>query len=431
MSNLWLWFENSEERRSYVEQLLDLDPSPKNPTESEQQQQYLDSQDAGKTRGAWFGLEKEFYLGQEKPHHHLQPFPFQEYHVWKKGFRRIYTQKSYQFRPGHWLVLKFRNSKPGVAAREKVVATFPAEHMGTNVPLPERSKAFLNMRVLRRNIPIFPQVSLTLNRRLYHLKEMNHYMAKIYRNYPEFFLPADVYLWEDMAYYWFRMIGTRQADFCCRNQAEMQPDSTGPWLNLGFYYNYHKDPTRAILAYLEGLARDPHDKYINHNLEELLNGKPLPNLEPLLETERISPCCRRLLPAITCRLTGDTRQTLKHYLDAIPLVENDLEISRILAGAAEMYTEMGQRKEAQRCIEKISKLKKTSQYALGVVIRFMAQAGEHAQVEECIKSLTDREQDASIFNTITAALSQSGQKRRSRWFAEAARELETEATMSQ
>ncbi len=424
MSNLWLWFENSEERRRFVEQLLDLDPSPKDATEREQQQHYLDSLDAGKTRVAWFRLEKEFYLGQQKPHHHLQPFQFQEYHVWQKGFRRIYTQKSYKLRPGHWLVLKLRHTRAGAAVRDKVLATFPTEHMGTNVPLPERTKAMLNLRALRINIRMIMHPLVAPVEKMQVLREMTFYAEQISRDFPELLTPKDIYIWEDLANYWQRGQNTEKVAFCFQWQARLQPDEIGSWLNLGAYYDQVGEVENSILAYLEGLCIDPHDKYLLDNIAPRMGGQTY--LDILSRLGKPPLAGNHLLAATMFMLLGKAEIALQHYQAGCSSVKDDLKLSRCLAGAAEMHRALNEREKAEACIRQIMEIDKPSYYAMGVLLGFLSSKKDQARTEFYInRLLKNNPKCASTLNTLARVMAESGDQRRSHWFAQAARQLET------
>ena len=124
-TNLYVWFSNGTERRRFVMELLQLKPEvPKRKGKRaaaearERQRQldaYLDMMEEGKTKSPYYALSDLFYRGRLPENINIDALPpWHEARVFQRGFRRIYTQKSYYYRPGHWLVIQFRHTPRGL-----------------------------------------------------------------------------------------------------------------------------------------------------------------------------------------------------------------------------------------------------------------------------------------------------------------------------
>jgi len=53
---------------------------------------------------------------------------------------------------------------------------------------------------------------------------------------------------------------------CYRVQAELDPESTEPYLNLGFLFALTGHVSEALFAYMEGLRINLNDEYLYYNL---------------------------------------------------------------------------------------------------------------------------------------------------------------------
>ncbi|MGI6366617.1 MAG: tetratricopeptide repeat protein [Bacillota bacterium] len=267
MANLWLWFPNAEERRQFLIDLLGL--KARNKAVAEMQEEYLSALEAGKTRSPWYHLESKFYMNINRDCQG-QTLPFQEFPVWEKGFRRIYTQNSYYFRPGFWLVLKLRDNRAGRLIRKHVEENFPEERLGTNVPLPRRSEMFLELRRVRWLLKGY-SFWLEQGQPKPKLLDLAYDLAEeIVQSYPDLFKGDDTCLWEDMYRYWESLGELEKAIRCLVVQAHLQPGKTDAWLNLGALYYANQMWGPATEAYLRGLRFDPEDRYIQHNLSLIL-----------------------------------------------------------------------------------------------------------------------------------------------------------------
>lgn len=268
MANLWLWFPNAEERRQYLIGLLGLKSRKGNVAEL--QEEYLTALEEGKTRSPWYYLEREFYMNINR-HYQGQSLPFQELPVWEKGFRRIYTQNSYYFRPGYWLVLKLRDNRAGRLVRQHVEEHFPKERLGTNVPLPQKSEMFLELRRIRWMLTDYGFWLQQEKQKPKLLDAAYEIALEINGSYPELFKGDDVYLWEDMSRYWEGREELEKAINCLLIQGHLQPGKIDAWLNLGALYYGNQMWGPATEAYLRGLRFEPENYYLKANLSLILS----------------------------------------------------------------------------------------------------------------------------------------------------------------
>lgn len=270
MANLWLWFPNAEERRQYVVDLLGL--KSRNKEIMELQEQCLSDLEEGKTRSPWYCVEGKFYMNITRGYED-QTLPFEDLPVWEKGFRRIYTQKSYYFRPGHWLVLKLRDNAAARKIRKHVSETFPKERQGTNVPLPLESQMFLNLRQVKGWLNTYKTWRDMGKTKPFFLELAYKGAEEILLACPWLFKGDDIYLWEDMAMHWQEYGKLNKAARCYRNQARLQPNKTDAWINLSSMYFDCCMFISSAEACLEGLKVDPDDPYLGDNLSTILSDK--------------------------------------------------------------------------------------------------------------------------------------------------------------
>ncbi len=272
MRNLYVWFASPAERRAFVIKMLDIgeivpgNQSKKAQKEAEEQKQnlkmYLDSLDDGKTKSFYYGLYKDYYMGRvPEPDLRALPMPWQGPAVYEKGFRQIYTQTMYEHRPGHWLVLDFRQSQAGRAMKQWVEARIPPEHIGTNVPIPEQTKAKWQLDHIQWLLD-------NPERALGSLDHLRAQLAAIQAEHPQLFAGDTVYLWERLAFLYFDQGCLDQAAFCLGQQAELQPHSTEAYLNWGSFYLAQGMFAKAVDAFCTGLTIDPQDEYLSFNLVE-------------------------------------------------------------------------------------------------------------------------------------------------------------------
>ena len=90
------------------------------------------------------------------------------------------------------------------------------------------------------------------------------------QKHPILFRGDAIYVWEDLAHTLETMDLPEKAVICYRAQAELAPESTDPYLNLGSLYGATGHTSEAISTYMQGLKINPNDEYIYYNLSSLL-----------------------------------------------------------------------------------------------------------------------------------------------------------------
>ncbi|HBG08574.1 MAG: tetratricopeptide repeat protein [Limnochordia bacterium] len=101
------------------------------------------------------------------------------------------------------------------------------------------------------------------------LQKMYSELFWVKNEVPELFEGDTVYLWEQLAFAFHYYGQLKQAERCLRIQAELQPDKSDAFLNLGVFLTDAGYYDAAIAAYREGLKRTPHCEFINYNLASL------------------------------------------------------------------------------------------------------------------------------------------------------------------
>ncbi|MDD3840419.1 MAG: tetratricopeptide repeat protein, partial [Clostridia bacterium] len=210
-----------------------------------------------------------FQQDPQKPPYHLD-------NIFAKGFRRIYYQKSYFYRPGKWLVIQLRKSKSAEKMRHWIEERIPEERMGENVPIPKSTIMKWKFEYIENRLDTIWETDysgknkLEIKNKQLTMDYVMKYFKEILEYNPNMFQGDNVYLWEKAAFIYENMGDLAAMEFCLRTQAKLQPGSSEAYLNLGaFYYGrgYHQ---KALKAYLQGLTVNPRDEFIYHNLATLL-----------------------------------------------------------------------------------------------------------------------------------------------------------------
>lgn len=274
MGNLYIWFATATERREFVLRLLEIPRLAKrNGTKKAEKEhrklvedlaECLALLDSGKTKSPYFNLHKRYYNGVI-PTYETKQFtrPWDPPIVFMKGFRQLYTQNSYAFRPGKWLVLQFRATKEAMERYNWVLGQIPKERLGRNVPLPPsyfaRKKLEWAKEFLSRKHSLTPG----------ELQKVYSELNGVQAEYPEVFNGDDAYLWEQLAFGFNSYGQIKQAEACLRIQAGLQPTKSDSFLNLGVFLTGYGLYQSAIAAYQEGLKRAPQCEFLNYNLASL------------------------------------------------------------------------------------------------------------------------------------------------------------------
>lgn len=372
MANLYLWFPNNEERRKFLLELLEIKPlKPKNKgkkaikeTEGLQYELdvYLENLESGKTKSFYYELHKEYYNGIT-PNLPGEPAPWTPLAVFNKGFRRIYTQKSYAFRPGYWLVLQFRKNKNGWEKRNWVLQKIPQERLGLNVPLSPEVILKRKLDHVERILDgvTYNEVEGISTRGLeLSLKILN----EVKESKPDLFVGEKSYLWETLSYAYYHMGNLKMAEYCLRTQATFQPGEADAYLNLGSFYADYGMWGPAIAAYLDGLKVNPKDEFIYYNLASLYSDTG--NREAALNAIN-DAILENPEKGINYKFKGDMhldygeyQWAVSAYEEAVKLFSEGWEDDKLEAycNMAEAQKEMGQQEKALTNLEKAHELDK-------------------------------------------------------------------------
>ena len=330
MANLYVWFPSSEERRAFVLEMLEIgEIVPRNQSkiaqkEAQRQREdlaiHLASLDEGKTKSFYYGLQRQYYMGRIPEHEQKRfPMPWQAPAVYTKGFRQIYTQKTYEHRPGHWLVLDFRQSQAGRTMRQWVESRIPQHRIGTNVPIPGRTKSRWRLEHLQWLLDRPERAAGSLD-------DLKAELATIQTEYPELFQGDTVYLWERLAFLYFSQDDLGQATFCLRRQAQLQPSSSEAFLNLGSFYLTAGEFHKAAEVFKEGLRIEPDDEYLSFNLAVAYGSLGSPKKARQAANDAILKNPQRGLnhkqKADIHRDQGEWGQALAHYEYAVELIDD-------------------------------------------------------------------------------------------------------------
>lgn len=354
MSNLYIWFPNSEVRRTFVIELLEIpELAPRNGTKKAKKEyerqmeslnEYLEYLEAGKTRSPYFNLYKDYYQGNI-PEWELKQMvdPWDPPRVFMKGFRQLYTQDSYEHRPGKWLVIQFRNTKQAAERYDWVLERIPTEWLGRNVPLPKTYQAEQKVKWVERVLENYEYLECDLlNKLLDALK-----YAKIEN--PRLFRGKRVYLWERLAFEYQSYGNLSKAEHCLRIQATLQPGSSEAFLNLGVFLTEAGRFSDAIAAYKEGLAVTPNCEFLNYNLASLYTsmGQPLLAQRALNEAILANPerGLNHFIKGEACMENQQFEAALTYFQQALTLLEDEEWVSvklETLLNIGAAYMHLGQ-----------------------------------------------------------------------------------------
>lgn len=103
-----------------------------------------------------------------------------------------------------------------------------------------------------------------------HAAKILFTLQDLKQHYPILFRGEEIYIWEDLARLFETMNLPDKAVICYRTQAELDPESTDPYLNLGTLYATTGYASEALTTYIEGLRINRNDEYIYYNLSSLL-----------------------------------------------------------------------------------------------------------------------------------------------------------------
>ena len=201
MGNLYIWFASVTERRDFVLRLLGIpELAEQNGTTKKEREKledlelHLDLLDAGKTKSPYYNLHKRYYnarISRYERQTFTQPWDLPV--VFMKGLRQLYTQNSYAFRPGKWLVLQFRATKEAAKLYLWEQLAFAFNYYGQIKQAekclriqaglqPKESDAFLNLGVLLAEGGFYAEAIAAYReglRRTPHCEYLNYNLAQL------------------------------------------------------------------------------------------------------------------------------------------------------------------------------------------------------------------------------------------------------------
>lgn len=276
MKKIYIYFKDEIERNAFLLEFLAVKPGlmagngkgkAKRKDDWKERAKWLLNQiDVPRKTNPYYKLNNKFYRGYISPETDVSD-PLSPAAIFLSGIRSLYTQSSYQNRPGAWLVVDLRNTDAGRDRMSWLETNVPRERMGENVPLPDSVRYQQNIKWVR-------EILGAVNRYKFAGEALD-YLKEIKEEQPALFEGEKVYIWEDMARLFDTMDDLNNAAYCYRTQAELMKNSSDPYLNLGYLFHSRGYIKEARDAYVKGLEINPRDEYIQYNLSLLWmeNGK--------------------------------------------------------------------------------------------------------------------------------------------------------------
>jgi tetratricopeptide (TPR) repeat protein len=265
-------------------------------------------------KGAFYRMERTYYYGRVRRDQEDSD-PASPVNIFSKGVRSLHTQKSYKLRPGEWLGIQLRNTDEGRRLGRFIKDRVPAEHVGTNVPIPERVLLKREMRFVTRVIDG--------ERNAHYATRALCVLNKVKEKAPDLFRGQRAYLWEDMARLFDELGDITNAVYCLEQMAELRPKNNEPYLNMGVMLAAAGDMEGALAAYAKGLVIDPRDEYISFNLASLLMQEENSDVALKYVEEAIAANPGR---GLNYKLKGDIHLSRQDYFAAIAAYKQALPL---------------------------------------------------------------------------------------------------------
>lgn len=196
------------------------------------------------------------------------------------------------------------------------------------------------------------------------LHKMYSEMAIVKSESPELFAGDRVYLWEQLAFAFNYYGQLKQAEKCLRIQAELQPDKSDAFLNLGVFLTDRGFFQEAIAAYREGLQRTPDCEFLNYNLASLagFTGRHDLAQKAINEAMLANPSrgLNLLAKAELCLEREQYEMAVRYLEEALTKLEaEDWQSFRLdaLSSLGFAYLELGRLDQAKRVLQEALALK--------------------------------------------------------------------------
>lgn len=361
-NNLYIWFDSQESRRKFILKMFEIRPHiPKSiiiRTEDEAIRRkesidhLLDMLDRGKYSSPYLRLKETFVDSTFNQDYPDSLDPWHPRLLYTKGFRRVYTLRSYFFRHGYWLVVQLADNKEGRLRYKWIRKNIPESQLGLNVPITLYPCLSIIVLIEKHINEWLTTNSLPINHGV-----MLESLVKAKNLHPELFNAERIYLWEQLAKIYENRDELESARTCYLAQAELRPHDSGPYLNLGVMYSKRQMVQAAIESYTVGLRRYPQDEYIYHNLASLLEacGEHQLALKMLNSAILANPS-----RGINHRLKGDILAAMGHQSAAITSYNQALEhfddewstsAANTCLRLSNIYLSMGDRSSAIAALE--------------------------------------------------------------------------------
>lgn len=337
MANIYIWFQYKAERRKFAKTLIEMNTETekvkrkakvKNKKE-EVSSMHLDLMEAGKTKSPYYNLHKKFYFGRV-PEANQKLSPYNPIEVFKNGFRSIYYQNSYMYRPGNWLVIQLRKTNKAFKIKEWIMEVIPKERIGTNVPIPKEVLSKWKMEHVDKSLISLENNNFSKEKRSNMLKNNMKLLKEALEDNTDLFKGETIFLWERLGFEFYGLGELNNMEECLRIQADLQPGIADAFLNMGVFYNGYGFMQKALDVYIEGLQINPNDECIYYNVSSMLSEEGYWDYGFKMIEEAIKINQDR---AINYMLKGDICYYKKEYKESIEayeqsfnnIVENDFK----------------------------------------------------------------------------------------------------------
>jgi len=262
-------FDLTEERDEFLIKLLNIDMLLNQPKlKKKERESILDSLnnfikmiEPPRKGNPYYKLYNTFYYGYVG-NIGYEPKPWTQAGVFSNGIRSIYMVYQYKYIKGIWLCIEFRNNNTGRDKYYWILDNMPKEKLGENIPLPDKIK-------YRKRLARVLEVLNGYNPERY-ADELFSILLAVKEKMPSAFSKKYIYLWEDLALLFDSMDRFDKYLGCYKNLAELMPNSSDPYLNMGVFCADRGLIKEAIEYYKKGLEINPNDEYIYYNLSSLL-----------------------------------------------------------------------------------------------------------------------------------------------------------------
>jgi tetratricopeptide (TPR) repeat protein len=121
----------------------------------------------------------------------------------------------------------------------------------------------LKLRQVEKLLDEYDKIPQSNRKRVDYLNKSLELLKDVLNNAPELFTGDAANLWERTGHGFHYHDCVDEMEYCLRNLAELQPDNTDLYQNLGLLLAGHGEISRGISAYLKGVSIKPIDNNLN------------------------------------------------------------------------------------------------------------------------------------------------------------------------